>query len=184
MNLLLGMHHGDGVDLLDDDLLEEFLDLGVGLLMLGPGHRPPGIEAMQQVIDRLQAGASRRIPPPGCGASPRSEGADAILGGGPGLKAVSEPRRIRRGQAGRASGVGPLLEGRQAPLVVVADPGLNGEARASQGPGDRGGGVALLGQHDGLMTQPVTFSSRGLWSVVEVLRGCDGSGQTSIKLLV
>jgi hypothetical protein len=31
MNLLLGMRRGDGVDLLDDDLLEEFLDLGVGL---------------------------------------------------------------------------------------------------------------------------------------------------------
>ena len=39
MNLLLGMRRGDGVDLLDDDLLEEFLDLGVGLLMLGPGIR-------------------------------------------------------------------------------------------------------------------------------------------------
>ncbi len=33
------MRRGDGVDLLDDNLLEEFLDLGVGLLMLGPGHR-------------------------------------------------------------------------------------------------------------------------------------------------
>ena len=29
MNLLLGMRRGDGVDLLDDDLLEEFLDLGL-----------------------------------------------------------------------------------------------------------------------------------------------------------
>ena len=43
-----------------------------------------------------------------------AEGADAILGGGPGLEAVSKPRDIRRSQAGRASGVGPLLEGRQA----------------------------------------------------------------------
>ena len=32
----------------------------------------------------------------------------AILGGGPGREAVSEPRYIRRGQAGRASGVGQL----------------------------------------------------------------------------
>ena len=48
MNLLLGMHRGDGVDLLDDDLLEEFLDLGVGLLMLGPGHQAAVIEAMQR----------------------------------------------------------------------------------------------------------------------------------------
>ena len=33
------MRRGDGVDLLDDDFLEEFLDFGVGLLMLGPGIR-------------------------------------------------------------------------------------------------------------------------------------------------
>ena len=51
------MRRGDGVDLLDDDLLEEFLDLGVGLLMLGPGHQAAVIEAMQQVIDRLPAQA-------------------------------------------------------------------------------------------------------------------------------
>ena len=39
--------------------------------------------------------------------------------------------------------------------------GLNGAARASQGPGDRGGGVALLGQDDGLMTQPDPFLREG-----------------------
>ena len=49
------MRRGDGVDLLDNDLLEEFLDLGVGLFMLGPGHQAAVIEAMQQVIDRLPA---------------------------------------------------------------------------------------------------------------------------------
>src|SRR5208283_2584810 len=53
------------------------------------------------------------------------------------------------------------LEGRQAPLVVAVDPGLNGAARASQSPGDRGGGVALLGQDDGLMTQPDPFLREG-----------------------
>ena len=159
MNLLLGMRCGDGVDLLDDDLLEEFLDLGVGLLMLGPGHQAAGIEAMQQVIDRLPAQAHAEFLLQDAVQVLAAEGADAILGGGPGLEAVTEPRHIRRGQAGRASGVGPLLEGRQAPLVVAVDPGLNGAARASQGPGDRGGGVALLGQHDGLMTQYSTCRS-------------------------
>src|SRR5208282_826795 len=161
MNLLLGMRRGDGVDLLDDDLLEEFLDLGVGLLMLGPGHQAAVIEAMQQVIDRLPAQAHAEFLLQDAAQVLAAEGADAILGGGPGLEAVSEPRHIRRGQAGRASGVGPLLEGRQAPLVVAADPGLNGAARASQGPGDRGGGMALLGQDDGLMTQPDPFLREG-----------------------
>ena len=120
------MRRGDGVDLLDDDLLEEFLDLGVGLLMLGPGHQAAGIEAMQQVIDRLPAQADAEFLLQDAAQVLAAEGADAILGGGPGLEAVSEPRHIRRGQAGWASGVGPLLEGRQAPLVVAADPGLNG----------------------------------------------------------
>ena len=161
MNLLLGMRRGDGVDLLDNDLLEEFLDLGVGLLMLGPGHQAAGIEAMQQVIDRLPAQADAEFLLQDAAQVLAAEGADAILGGGPGLEAVSEPRHIRRGQAGRASGVGPLLEGRQAPLVVAADPGLNGAVRASQGPGDRGGRMALLGQHDGLMTQPDPFLREG-----------------------
>ena len=161
MNLLLGMRRGDGVDLLDDDLLEEFLDLGVGLLMLGPGHQAAVIEAMQQVIDRLPAQAHAEFLLQDAAQVLAAEGADAILGGGPGLEAVSEPRHIRRGQAGWASGVGPLLEGRQAPLVVAADPGLNGAVRASQGPGDRGGGMALLGQHDGLMTQPDPFLREG-----------------------
>src|SRR5271165_2572643 len=161
MNLLLGMRRGDGVDLLDDNLLEEFLDLGVGLLMLGPGHQAAVIEAMQQVIDRLPAQAHAEFLLQDAAQVLAAEGADAILGGGPGLEAVTEPRHIRRGQAGRASGVGPLLEGRQAPLVVAVDPGLNGAARASQGPGDRGGGVALLGQNDGLMTQPDPFLREG-----------------------
>ena len=116
MNLLLGMRRGDGVDLLDDDLLEEFLDLGVGLLMLGPDQAAV-IEAMQQVIDRLPAQADAEFLLQDAAQVLAAEGADAILGGGPGLEAVSEPRHIRRGQAGRASGVGPLLEGRQAPLV-------------------------------------------------------------------
>ena len=161
MNLLLGMRRGDGVDLLDDDLLEEFLDLGVGLLMLGPGHQAAVIEAMQQVIDRLPAQADAEFLLQDAAQVLAAEGADAILGGGPGLEAVSEPRHIRRGQAGPASGVGPLLEGRQAPLVVAADPGLNGAVRASQSPGDRGGRMALLGQHDGLMTQPDPFLREG-----------------------
>ena len=47
------------------------------------------------------------------------------------------------------------------PWSVVADPGRNGTVRASQGPGDRGGGMTLLGQHDGLMTQPDPFLREG-----------------------
>ena len=66
------MPRGDGVDLLDDDLLEEFLDLGVGLLMLGPGRQVAVIEAMQQVIDRLPAELTPNSSS-GCGGSPRQQ---------------------------------------------------------------------------------------------------------------
>ena len=86
MNLLLGMHRGDGVDLLDDDLLEEFLDLGVSLLMLGPGHQAAVIEAMQQVIDRLPAQADAEFLLQDAVQVLAAEGTDAILGGGPGLE--------------------------------------------------------------------------------------------------
>ena len=56
--------------------------------------------------------------------------------------------------------MGPLLEGRHAPLVVSGNPGLNGAATASQGLGDRGDGVALLGEDDGLVTKPDPFGDR------------------------
>ena len=92
--------------------------------MLGSGHQVAVIEAMQQVIDRLPAQADAEFLLQDAVQVLAAEGADAILGGGPGLEAVSEPRHIRRGQSGRASGVGPLLEGRQPPLVVAVHPGL------------------------------------------------------------
>ena len=92
-----------------------------------------------------------------------------------------------RSPAERASGVGPLLEGRQAPLVVAADPGLNGAVRASQGPGDRGGGMALLGQDDGLMTHPDPFLREGFGQSLkffEAVMVLDKHRSSSCKLLV
>ena len=74
-----------------------------------------------------------------------------------GLGTAAHPPRP--GGAGVRCGAAP--GGPPGPLVVAADPGLNGAARASQGPGDRGAGVALLGQDDGLMTQPDLFLREG-----------------------
>ena len=171
MNLLLGMRRGDGVDLLDDDLLEELLDLRVGLLVLGPGHQAAVAQAMQQVIGRLPAQADAEFLLKDAAQVPAAEGADAILGPGPGLQPRSEPRHILLRQAGRASGVGPLLKGRDAPLVVAGDPGLNGAARTSQGLGDRLGGVALLGQDDGLVPHPEPFLGEGFGQSLEFFEG-------------
>ena len=170
-NLLLGMRLGEGVDRLDDDLLEELLDLGVGLLVLGPGHQAAVVEAMQQVIDRLTAQGHAEFLLQDAAQVLAPEGADAVLGLGPGLEALLEPPHIRSRQAGRASGVGPLLEGRNAPLVVAGNPGLNGAATASQGLGDLGGGVALLGEDDGLVTEPDPFLGEGFGQSLKFFEG-------------
>ena len=116
---------------------------------------------MPQVRDRLRAQGHAEFLLQDAAQVPAPEGADAVLGLGPGLDALLEPQHIRSCQAGRASGVGPLLEGRNAPLVVLGNPGLNGAATASQGLGDRGGGVALLGEDDGLVTEPDPFLGEG-----------------------
>ena len=114
-------------------------------------------QAMQQVIDRLPAQSHAEFLLKDAAQVPAAEGADAILGPGPGLEPRSEPRHILLRQAGRASGVGPFLEGRHAPPVVASDPGLHGATRASQGTGDGGGGLALHGQDDSLVAQPDPF---------------------------
>ena len=44
--------------------------------------------------------------------------------------------------------------------------------------------MTLLGQHDGLMTQPDPFLREGFGQSLKFFEDCDGSGQTSIKLLV
>jgi hypothetical protein len=67
--------------------------------------------------------------------------------------------------------VGPLLEGRHAPLVVSGNPGLNGAATASQGLGDRGDGVALLGEDDGLVTKPDLFLGEGFGQSLKFFEG-------------
>ena len=116
---------------------------------------------MQQVIDRLPAQSHAEFLLKDAAQVPAAEGADAVHGSGPGLEAHTEPRHNGFRQTGRASGVGPLLEGGDAPPVVAADPGLHGATRASQGAGDRLGGMALLGQDDGLVAEPDPFLGEG-----------------------
>ena len=95
---------------------------------------------MEQVIDRLPAQADaesssrmrrkswqRKVQTPSSGVGRASRG----------LGTAAHPPR----PGGAGCGEEPLLEGRQAPLVVAADPGLNGavehpKARAIAGAGD------------------------------------------------
>ena len=140
MNLLLGMRSGDGVDLLDDDLFEEFLDLGVGLLMLGLGYQAAGIEAMQQVIDGLP-GKLTPNSPSRMRASHGSGRCRRYLGGGRSQGGLGTRHIARPGGAGVWCGA--LLE--SARCSGCSGDQANGAVRASQGAGDREGGVALLG---------------------------------------
>ena len=84
--------------------------------MLEPEHQAAVIETMQQVIDRLptQAHAEFLLQDTGtsCQRKVRSHPR-----GEPVLEAVSEPRHIRRGQAGLASVVGPLLRAARPPWL-------------------------------------------------------------------
>ena len=99
LDLLVRVLGGDRLDLLDDDLLEELLDLGVGVLVLGPGHQVAVAEAMEQVVDGLAAHQHAELllqDPADVGAP---EGTDAVLGRGRGVEPLPEPGIVLRGQA-------------------------------------------------------------------------------------
>ena len=63
------------------------------------------------------------------------------------------------------------LEGRDAPLVVSGHPALNGPTAGPQDLGDRGGGVSLLGQDDGLVPEPDPSPDDGLGQSLKLLEG-------------
>ena len=99
------------------------------------------------------------------------EGADAILGRGPGLQSLAEARQFRPGQARRAAGVWPLPEGLGAAPIVAGDPALDGAHAAAEGRGDPGGGAALGCEDDGLVADPDPLLSDRLGQVLQLLEG-------------
>ena len=137
------MRLGDGVNLLDDNLLEERLHFAVGLLVLGPGHQAAVVEAMQQIVDGLKAHRRAEflredvldIAPP--------ERTDAILGSRWGVEALLQARVLLRIQPGWASAPGSLVERGDVPSVVLGDPVLDGTQGAAQRLGDVLCGAAL-----------------------------------------
>ena len=114
MNLLLGMRRGDGVDLLDDDLLEGSRTSGLACSCWG-GNQAAVIEATQQVTTACR----RKLTPNSSSRMRRKswqrQACRRHLGGWARPRGGHEPRHIRRGQAGRASGAGPLLEAARPP---------------------------------------------------------------------
>jgi hypothetical protein len=142
-NVLVGMGLPDGLDLVDDDLLEDRLQPRVGVLVLGAGHEAAEAVAMEQVVDGLELEAHAELV---CADAPEVGavgGADAVLGRGPGLQPLREASQLRAGQAWRATGVGPLSQGLGATAIVAGDPVLDRAHAAAEGQGGRGGGAAL-----------------------------------------
>ena len=90
LHVLVGMGLLDGLDLIDDDLLEDRLQLLIRVLVLGPGHQAAEAVAMEQVVDGLEAQEYAEFTlkdAPEVGAVER---ADAVLGGGPGLESLAK----------------------------------------------------------------------------------------------
>ncbi len=161
----------DGVDLLDDDLLEKLLHLGVGILVLGPGHQAAVAEAMEQVIDRLEAhlDAEFLLEDPLDVESP--QGANIVLGTGQLVQALLQPGVLLRVQPWRTPATRSLVEGLDPPAIVLGDPILDGLERASQGLGDVLCGPSLFGQDDGLDAAPESLLGNRLDDVVELFCG-------------
>jgi len=95
-----------------------------------------------------------------------------------------EPEHIRTRQSGGTPGVWPLLEGWETALVVLGDPGLDGAARAPEVLGDLRGGAALLGEDDGLVTEPEPFLGEGFGPLLEFFEGVVVLDKLWIWLLV
>ena len=122
LHVLVGMGLGDGLDLVDDDLLEDRLQFLVGVLVLGPGHQAAEAVAMEQVVDGLELEGHAELVLKDASQVGSVEGADAVLGRGPGLQPLPKAIQLRAGQAWRATGVGPLPQGLGAAAIVAGDP--------------------------------------------------------------
>ena len=165
------MRGGDGVARLDDDLLEELLDLRAGLLVLRPGHQAAVVEAMEQVGDgwEAQQHAEFLLQDPRHIASP--QGADTILRSWRVVEALLQAGVMIRSQSRRASGMRPLLAGRDAAAVVLGGPVLHGPQRAGQAPGDVLSGASRHGEDDGLEASPDPLLGDGLGQILKLLQG-------------
>src|SRR5512135_1816878 len=117
-HLLIRVLLGDGLDLLDDDLLEELLHLGDGILVLRSGHEAAVAEAVHQVIDGLAAQGHAVLLLEDPSQVRDAERADAVLGHRTGLQSLLEPTEFGSREPGWAPGAGSLLEGLDAAIGI------------------------------------------------------------------
>src|SRR5262249_31014236 len=153
------------------DLLEDRLQLLVGVLVLGPGHQAGEAEAVEQVVDGLLAQAHAELALEEAAQVGAVEGADAVLGRGPGLDPPAEALQLGPGRAGPAAGAGPLPQGVGAAAIVASDPALDRAHTAAEGPGGLGGGAALGGEDDGPVADPDPLLGDRLGQASQLLKG-------------
>ena len=154
LDVLVGVLCRDRRDVLDDDLLEELLGLGVRLGMLWPRHQVAVAEPVEQPVNPAEAVAGTELllqEPADVAAAPLP---GLVLGARRGVDVLQEGALQVMGQSRSAAGVGAVRQRVQTARVVGGHPRLDGAAAEAQGAGDLACGIALLGQDDGLHPGP------------------------------
>ena len=154
LDLLIGVLLGDGRDLLDDDLLEERLRLGVGVGVLGPGHQVVVVEPVEQLVDPVESVSGGELVVENAADVGAPQLADPVLGTRRGFDPLQESALLVVRQDRPAAGMRAIRQGLQATPVVGGHPRLDGAAAEAQRASDLRGGVALLGQDDRLDARP------------------------------
>jgi hypothetical protein len=154
LDLFAGVRFRDRLDLIDDHLLEDRLEFRIGVLVLGSGHEAAVVEAIQELVDPVEAVAGAELLLQDAADVGAPQGADAVLGARRGINPLEETALLGAGQDRCPAGMGAVGQRLQAAAVVRRDPGLDGAAADAQGAGDVGCGVALLGQGDRLHAGP------------------------------
>jgi len=139
--------------------------------VLRPRHQVAVTEAMEQVVDGLEAHhhAEFALENPPDVAAP--EGADTVLRARRGVQALLHAGVVHRVQQRRPPAAGSVMKRLDPPDVVLGDPVLDGFEGAPQGVGDVLGGPPLLGEEDGLSAAPDALLGEGTRQFLELFRG-------------
>ena len=113
-----------------------------------PRHQRAEPEAMQEVVDGLLAQVDAELGGEDAADVGAVEGADAVLGGRPGLDPLPKAVVLGEVEPGLAAAPGSVGQGVGAPVVITPRPLLDGAWGAAEGRGDLGGRLAGGSQDD------------------------------------
>ncbi len=170
LDLFTRVRFGNRLDLVEDNLFEDGLEFGVGLLVLGSGHEAAVVEAMQQLVDPVEAVAGSEFLLQDAADVGAPQGADPVLGVWRSIDSLKESVLLGAGQDRCPAGMRAVRQRVQAAPVVGRHPGLDGAATDAQGAGDVRGSVALLGQDDRLDAVPCASLAELLGRLLQALQ--------------